>query len=76
MADSNFEQVIKKDRAARESTRWKGTLLEYLDVVKSRPDHHEAFPRAHLRHDHVGRRAQSFRTPMTRAPSGCTRTSR
>ena len=37
MADSNFEQVIKKDRAARESTRWKGTLLEYLDVVKADP---------------------------------------
>ncbi len=37
MADSSFEQVIKKDRAARESTRWKGTLLEYLDVVKADP---------------------------------------
>jgi serine protein kinase len=37
MADSNFEQVIKKDRAARESTRWKGTLLEYLEVVKADP---------------------------------------
>ena len=37
MVDSNFEQVIKKDRAARESTRWKGTLLEYLDVVKADP---------------------------------------
>jgi len=37
MADSNFEEVIKKDRAARESTRWKGTLLEYLEVVKKDP---------------------------------------
>ena len=37
MVDSNFEQVIKKDRAARESTRWKGTLLEYLEVVKKDP---------------------------------------
>ncbi len=37
MADTNFEDVIKKDRAARESTRWKGTLLEYLDVVKADP---------------------------------------
>jgi serine protein kinase len=37
MADSNFEQVIKKDRAARESTRWKGSLLKYLDVVKADP---------------------------------------
>jgi serine protein kinase len=37
MADTSFEQVIKKDRAARESTRWKGTLLEYLEVVKKDP---------------------------------------
>src|ERR1700730_401502 len=37
MADNNFEQVIKKDRAARESTRWQGTLLAYLEVVKSDP---------------------------------------
>ncbi len=37
MADSNFEQVIKKDRAARESTRWKGSLLEYLELVKKDP---------------------------------------
>ncbi|HLI81144.1 MAG TPA: hypothetical protein VKV03_14250, partial [Candidatus Binataceae bacterium] len=37
MADTNFEQVIKKDRAARESTRWKGTLLEYLELVKKDP---------------------------------------
>jgi serine protein kinase len=37
MADTNFEEVIKKDRAARESTRWKGTLLEYLEVVKKDP---------------------------------------
>jgi len=37
MADTNFEEVIKKDRAARESTRWKGTLLEYLEVVKADP---------------------------------------
>src|SRR5580700_458836 len=37
MADTNFEEVIKKDRAARESTRWKGTLLEYLELVKKDP---------------------------------------
>ena len=38
MADlSTFERVIKDDRAARESKQWRGTLLEYLDVVKSDP---------------------------------------
>jgi serine protein kinase len=38
MADlSNFERVIKEDRAARESKQWSGTLLEYLDLVKQDP---------------------------------------
>src|SRR5262249_5762440 len=38
MADlSTFERVIKEDRAARESKQWRGTLLEYLDIVKSDP---------------------------------------
>src|SRR5260370_18463404 len=38
MADlNNFERVIKEDRAARESKQWRGTLLEYLQVVKSDP---------------------------------------
>ncbi len=38
MADLNhFERVIKEDRAARESKQWRGTLLEYLEVVKSDP---------------------------------------
>jgi len=34
---SSFEQVIKRDRAARESKQWRGTLLEYLEVVKANP---------------------------------------
>src|SRR5713101_8013787 len=34
---SNFEQVIKKDRAARESKQWRGTLLEYLELIKKDP---------------------------------------
>ncbi|MGD0288681.1 MAG: serine protein kinase [Candidatus Binataceae bacterium] len=34
---SNFEQVIKRDRAARESKQWRGTLLEYLEIVKANP---------------------------------------
>ncbi|MGD0073669.1 MAG: serine protein kinase [Candidatus Binataceae bacterium] len=38
MAESNaFERVIKEDRAARESKQWRGTLLEYLDLVKADP---------------------------------------
>jgi serine protein kinase len=38
MADlSTFEKVIKDDRAARESKQWNGTLLQYLEVVKSEP---------------------------------------
>src|SRR5882757_7452217 len=38
MADlNNFERVIKEDRAARESKQWRGTLLEYLELVKSDP---------------------------------------
>src|SRR5258708_1552454 len=34
---SSFEQVIKRDRAARESKQWRGTLLEYLEIVKANP---------------------------------------
>ncbi len=38
MADLNhFERVIKEDRAARESKQWRGTLLEYLELVKADP---------------------------------------
>ncbi|MGA7871510.1 MAG: hypothetical protein WCA22_11485 [Candidatus Binatus sp.] len=38
MADlNNFERVIKEDRAARESKQWRGTLLDYLEVVKTDP---------------------------------------
>lgn len=34
---STFEKVIKDDRAARESKQWSGSLLQYLEVVKSEP---------------------------------------
>ena len=38
MADlNNFERVIKEDRAARESKQWRGSLLEYLELVKADP---------------------------------------
>ncbi len=32
-----FEQVIKRDRAERESKQWRGTLLEYLEMVRADP---------------------------------------
>jgi serine protein kinase len=38
MAEANtFEQVIKRDRAERESKQWRGSLLEYLELVKADP---------------------------------------
>src|SRR5881296_2157430 len=33
----SFEQLIKEDRAARESKVWRGTFLEYLDLVRDDP---------------------------------------
>ena len=38
MVEGNaFERVIKEDRAMRASKQWHGTLLDYLDRVKSDP---------------------------------------
>ncbi|MEX2380832.1 MAG: hypothetical protein WD490_00460 [Opitutales bacterium] len=34
---SNFEHLIKKDRAEQKEKPWRGTLLEYLDLVKKDP---------------------------------------
>ena len=36
-AVNDFERVIKQDRASRESKQWRGTLLEYFEVVKADP---------------------------------------
>src|SRR5229473_298164 len=33
----SFEQLIKEDRAARESKIWRGPFLEYLDLVREDP---------------------------------------
>src|SRR5919197_2243946 len=33
----SFEQLIKEDRAARESKLWRGTFLEYLDLCREDP---------------------------------------
>ena len=34
---TSFERVIKDDRASRESRQWRGTLLDYLELVKADP---------------------------------------
>jgi serine protein kinase len=34
---STFERIIKEDRVARESKIWRGTLIEYLEVLKKEP---------------------------------------
>ena len=34
---STFERIIKEDRVARESKIWRGTLIEYLEVLKKDP---------------------------------------
>ncbi len=34
---TSFERVIKEDRASRESRQWRGTLLDYLELVKADP---------------------------------------
>jgi len=36
-AVNDFERVIKQDRASRESKQWRGTLLEYFEIVKADP---------------------------------------
>src|SRR5262249_48502659 len=35
MDKPSFEQIIKGDRAARESKHWRGTFLEYLELVRA-----------------------------------------
>ena len=53
MDKPSFEQLIREDRAARESKRWRGTFLEYLELVRRSP----AVPKlAHARlHDMIVR---------------------
>ena len=34
----DFQQLINKDRETRTKTMWKGTLLEYLEIVRENPD--------------------------------------
>lgn len=35
---SEYKNIIEKDRETRDKFQWKGTLLEYLDVVRQTPD--------------------------------------
>ncbi|HLK11144.1 MAG TPA: serine protein kinase [Candidatus Binatia bacterium] len=37
MDNPSFEQIIKEDRVARESKHWRGTFLQYLEIVRSDP---------------------------------------
>src|SRR5215475_9390998 len=37
MDKPSFEQLIREDRAARESKRWRGPFLEYLELVRQTP---------------------------------------
>ena len=37
MERPSFEQLIKEDRAARDSKTWRGSFLEYLDIVRDDP---------------------------------------
>ena len=46
MDKPSFEQLIREDRAARESKRWRGTFLEYLELVREDPAPHQAVARA------------------------------
>ncbi|MCB0324563.1 MAG: hypothetical protein KDD69_13365 [Bdellovibrionales bacterium] len=37
-ASSEFRAIIDKDRETRTKSKWKGTCLEYLELVKANPD--------------------------------------
>jgi len=34
----DFQRVIQSDRESRKRTMWKGTMLEYLEIVRGQPD--------------------------------------
>ncbi|MBX7143402.1 MAG: serine protein kinase [Oligoflexia bacterium] len=34
----DFQKIIQEDRENRKRTNWKGTMLEYLEVVRANPD--------------------------------------
>jgi serine protein kinase len=34
----DFAKIIEKDRAERQQEQWRGTLLDYLELVKERPE--------------------------------------
>src|SRR6185312_8243625 len=34
----DFQKIIQEDRETRKRTMWKGTMLEYLEIVRGSPD--------------------------------------
>jgi serine protein kinase len=36
--ESKFQKMIREDRSSRESRHWRGTFIEYLELVKQNPD--------------------------------------
>ncbi len=67
MDKPSFEQLIREDRAARESKRWRGTFLEYLEMVRQNPGLPKLSHARALRHDDAGRHAGH---PRLRRPTG------
>ena len=66
----SFEQLIKEDRAARESKVWRGPFLEYLDLVREDP----SLPK--LSHARIGagtRRRPSHQGASVAAAGSCRR---
>lgn len=37
-AKTDFSKIIEQDRKARSQDEWKGTFLDYLDIVKKKPE--------------------------------------
>ena len=44
---STFEKLIREDRATRESQTWRGTFLDYLELVRADPEPAQAGARPH-----------------------------
>ena len=37
----DFEKLIREDRETRKKSSWKGTMLEYLELVRENPSVHK-----------------------------------
>lgn len=38
---NEFQKLIQEDRETRKKSSWKGTMLEYLELVRENPSHHK-----------------------------------